>query len=270
MTLDLLAMAPPFLAAARTGLGVWLALASAHWLAGAEVFGEGGPSPWRHMAGRGMLGTVRRRMTVRGLRRWMAAQMILAVLLPFAQSPALAGACLLVALASHAAFLILAGEHGASGAGKIGLIGLAGTLIGTIALARGDAALLLAGCLVSGGQLLICYGVAGVSKLLRSEWRTGDELQGVMAHGTWGAPWAAALVRPRMVAVSASWALMLGEALFPLALLLPEPWLIAALAAMFAFHLATAVVMRLSLFPWAFVATYPAVLLGRVVREALG
>jgi hypothetical protein len=191
----------------------------------------------------------------------------LAAMLLVAGTPALAAACLLAALVSHGGFILVGAEHVASGADKMGMIGLLGSLIGTIGVARGDEDLLLAGCLVSGGQLLLCYHVAGASKLLQREWRSGAELQGVMAHTVWGTPWAAALMRSPAIAWAASWALMLGEALFPLALVLPGPWLMAALAIMFGFHLATALIMRLSLFPWPFLAAYPAVLLlGRWVR----
>ena len=226
--------------------------------------------PWARMGGKGILGLLRRRMSSQLLRLWMGLQFAIGCALLFTVSPPLVSVFLLAALASHGGFILLSGDYGYSGADKMGLIALAGTLIGVFALWTGDAALLLAGCMVSGGQLLICYSVAGVSKLLQRDWRNGAELGGVMAHPIWGAPWAAALVRPRGVALAASWTLMLGEALFPLALLAPEPWLIAALAAMFGFHIATAVVMRLTLFPWAFAAAFPSVLLlGHVVRSVL-
>ncbi len=261
MTADLLALAPPYLSAARIALALWLMLVSAHWLVGAGAFGRDGAMPWARMRGGGRLGRARRRMSTGALRAWMALQLAIAVALLLVASPLLTIACLFAALLSHGGFILISEDHGVSGADKMGLITLAGTLIAMVALAIGDAALLLAGCLVSGGQLLICYTVAGVSKLRQRDWRDGTELLGVMRHAIWGAPWAARLVRPRGIAPAASWALMLGEALFALALLAPEPWLIAALAAMLGFHIATAVVMRLTLFPWAFVAAYPSVLL---------
>jgi hypothetical protein len=270
MTGDLLSEGETYLAAARMALALWLMLVSAHWIAGAGVFGPNGAVPWVRMPGKGVIAGLRRRLSVPLLRLWMAAQMAIAVTLFLSPSPQLAMACLLAALVSHGSFLWLGGDYGSSGADKMGMIVLAGTFVGTAGLMTGDDALLLAGCLVSGGQLLICYMVAGLSKLRQPAWRSGAELKGVLAHAIWGAPWAAALLRPRPVAQAASWVLMLGEALFPLALLLPEPWLIAALAAMLGFHIATALVMRLSLFPWAFAAAYPAVLLlGQVARNAI-
>lgn len=269
MTSDLLSTAPPYLAAARLALALWLMLASAHWIIGARVFGAAGLLPFARMAGRKLRHRLRRRLTMRQLQLWMAAQLVIAVGLLFAASPWLAVVGLLAALVSHGSFIWLNGDYVATGADKMGLIVLAGTAIGTVAIAIGDPALLLAGCLVSGGQLLICYMIAGLSKLRQPAWRSGAELAGVMAHAFWGAPWAARLVRRRGVAIGASWALMLGEALFPLALLGGEQWLILALAAMFGFHVATAFVMRLALFPWAFVTAYPAVLLlGQLVRGA--
>lgn len=270
MTVEILSAGEVSLAAARLALAVWLMLVSAHWIASAGVFGPNGAVSWARMPGKGVLGAVRSRMSVRMLRLWMAVQLAIAVALLFAGSLTLVIACLLAALLSHCCFMVLTRGEGTSGADKMGVIVLAGTLLGAIALVRNDIDLLLAACLVSGGQLLICYHVAGVSKLLQPTWRSGAELQGVMAHPVWGVPWAAAMVHSRTVALLASWALMLGEALFPLALFLPEPWLYAALGVMFVFHLATALIMRLSLFPFAFVAAYPSVLLlGKMVRNGL-
>jgi hypothetical protein len=261
VTGDILDIAGPYLAVARIALALWLMLASAHWIVGAAVFAPDGAIPWAQMPDKGFMGQARRRMSTRTLRVWMVLQFAIAAALLAAASPPLAIACLVAALFSHGGFILLSGNSGSSGADKMGLIVLVGTLIGTVALVTGDAALLLAGCLVSGGQLLICYMVAGVSKLRQAHWRSGAELAGVMAHPIWGAPWAAAVLRPGPVALAASWALMVSEALFPLALLAPEPWLTIALAVMFSFHVATALIMRLTLFPWAFVAAYPSVLL---------
>lgn len=270
MNADLLSTAAPYLAATRIALGLWLMLASVHWIAGASIFEPDGPIPWARLPGGPALRWVRRRMSPRLMRTWMGLHLALAVALLFATAPWLATACLAAALLSHGGFILLCGDHGASGADKIGLIVLAGTLIGTVGLSVGDAGLVLAGCLVSGGQLLLCYMVAGVSKLRQPAWRSGTELAGVMRHAVWGAPWAAGLVQRRGVALFGSWALMLGEALFPLALFATEPVLIAALGAMLTFHIATAIVMRLTLFPWAFAAAYPAVLLlGHVVRGSM-
>lgn len=270
LNIDLLAIAAPYLAAARIALGLWLMLASVHWIAAASIFGPDGALPWTRIPGRPVLRTLRRHMSPRRLRTWMVLQCALAVILLLTPSPSLTITCLLLALISHGGFILISGDHAASGADKIGLIVLAGTLTGMVGLSLGDAQLVLAGCLVSGGQLLLCYMTAGVSKLRQPAWRSGTELAGVMRHAVWGAPWAARLMQRRGVARAVSWLLMLGEALFPLALFASELVLVAALAAMLAFHIATAIVMRLTLFPWAFAAAYPAVLLlGHVVRSAL-
>ena len=76
-----------------------------------------------------------------------------------------------------------------------------------------------------------------------------------------GAPWAAdrLVERPRLRVVL-SWAVILGEVCFPLAVLLPARGVVAVLAVGLAFHLVVAVCMGLNTFVWAFVATYPAVL----------
>ena len=75
----------------------------------------------------------------------------------------------------------------------------------------------------------------------------------------WGHRLPANLLRSNALALTLAWAVMLGEALFPLALLAPPEVLAAALGTMFLFHLATALFMGLNTYPWGFVTAYPAV-----------
>jgi len=64
--------------------------------------------------------------------------------------------------------------------------------------------------------------------------------------------------RPRLL-LAASWAVMLFELLFPLALLHPAA-LVAALAGAALFHLANALLFGLNRFFWVWLAAYPALL----------
>lgn len=261
------------LSAMRVLIGAWMMLAVAQWLVGAGLFAPDGLMPWSALAGqrgRPRVGRVRQRMSVGSLRTILLVQLIAATVLAVVGAPAVTIACLVVLIASQAGLIVLTGEFWADGSAKMGMIAMAGGLLMAIGVRWHDPSVAMAGVIVAGGQLTLSYAVAGFSKLAIGTWRNGSELHRAMAAEAWGLPFAARLTRHRPVALAASWGVMLIEAAFPLALLMPMPWLIAALALMLAFHFATAVFMGLNLFPWAFAATYPAVLvLGRVVHAAL-
>ncbi|MDB5678816.1 HTTM domain-containing protein [Sphingomonas bacterium] len=273
MTAQLLADATTALPAMRLLIAAWMLLAAAQWLTSAGLFAPDGLLPWPALAaqrGRPWIGRVRRRMSVGVLRTILVIQLIAAITLAVGESPDATIVCLTVLIASHAGLIMLSGEFWADGAAKMGMIAMAGALIVAIGVRGHDPAMALAGVIVAGGQLTLSYAVAGFSKLAIRTWRDGSELQGAMAAEAWGHPLVAQLTRHRPVALAASWGVMLLEAAFPLALLAPTPWLVAALGLMLLFHFATAVMMGLNLFPWAFAAAYPAVIvLGRTMHAAL-
>lgn len=274
LTNDFLVDASASLEASRKLIGLWLILSTAQWLVAADVFSDEGPLPWAELGRlrmRPWIGKLRRRMSTPALRAVLAMQLVVAtVLLATTSVPLLVG-CLAWLIASYGGFVLLTGEYWTDGSDKMGMIAMSGTLVTGTGALLGDPALALAGVLIAGGQLTVCYMVAGVSKTFFADWRSGAELAAIMATEAAGTPFAARLVRIRPVALAATWGVILGEALFPLALLMPHGWLLAALGAALLFHVATAICMRLNMFPWAFVATYPAVLLfGRIVRAALG
>jgi len=108
----------------------------------------------------------------------------------------------------------------------------------------------------------LAYITSGATKLSEPAWRSGVALGRVVNLRSFGAPWAADLLLPRpRLRLVLSWAVMLAEVCFPLALLLPAGGIVAVLAAGLVFHLAVALCMGLNAFVWAFVATYPAILL---------
>lgn len=251
----LLGDAAAALGPARILIGLWVVLSAAQWLRVGRS-----PAPWG--AGSGMSPHLLRAVFLvqAGLAAWMMATGSVAVLI----------ACLVLLLASQGALLFVTGVFWADGSEKMAMIAMAGTLLIALGVGvnGGDPALVLAGALLAGGQLALCYVVSGVSKLVVPGWRDGTELTSVMTSRAFGHPGLARLMaRHRAIAVFGSWAVMLAEALFPFALFAPHGWLVAALAALFAFHIGTAVFMGLNKFPWAFAATYPAVLvLGHAVR----
>lgn len=167
--------------------------------------------------------------------------------------------------------LLLSLRSGADGGDKIVAVAASGALLQAIGLQFEAQRFVLAGILWSGGQLTLAYFASGASKLGLVPWRNGQALRAALTSYMWGHRWAAAVVRHASAARLLAWAIILLELAFPLALLLPVPWLCGVLGLFLLFHLAIAVVMGLNHYPWAFAATYPAVvLLGQWLRAGLG
>lgn len=98
-------------------------------------------------------------------------------------------------------------------------------------------------------QSTLSYFVAGWVKLAQPTWRSGEALNEFLAlHRV--------SLRP---GAPAAWALMLFEAVFPMALLSADftvPLLLLAMT----FHLLNALLLGLNRFVWAWLASYPAIL----------
>lgn len=111
-----------------------------------------------------------------------------------------------------------------------------------------------------GLQLVLSYFISGWVKVINPEWRSGRALADVFQFSAY--PVSEALrgwaERPRVLYVM-SWAVMLFELAFPLALATP-PSLVAALALAALFHLANACLFGLNRFFWTWLAVYPALL----------
>lgn len=258
--------------ASRLLLGLWLVLTSAHWLVAAPLFAANGLLPGARLGrvrSAPWLMAARRGVSVGVWRALFAGQMAMGLALACGVGGDMLLACLALAIMLFAISLILTGNHWAGGADKIVMIAMTGTFLSALGLRLGDPALALAGLLWSGGQLALCYAVAGFSKLRDPRWRNGEAIAAILSTGAWGHPFAARLMRHPAMRLAASWAVILLEALFPLGFLVPWPGLALALAGMLAFHVATAIVMGLNRFPWAFACAYPAALaLGQLVGAA--
>lgn len=110
-------------------------------------------------------------------------------------------------------------------------------------------------------QLGLAYTVAGVSKLSSGIWRSGSGLPGIMSTGTYGHPWAyAVLGQHRSLQITGSWAVIGFECAFAPLCLISHPTALVALAAGVAFHAANAMFMGLNNFFLAFLSAYPAML----------
>jgi len=115
-------------------------------------------------------------------------------------------------------------------------------------------------------QACLSYSAAGIAKLVSSQWRTGEAIYGIFNTGTYGMKSVARFLEKRKtMCVLLCWSVIIIETLFPLCLVLPEPWNWAFLVWGALFHLQCAVIMGLNSFLWAFVATYPAIIYVRSV-----
>lgn len=129
----------------------------------------------------------------------------------------------------------------------------------------------LAGTAWTGGQLVIAYFGSGLSKLLLRRWRNGEAPHGALSSFTSGRALTAAFVAHPRRARAFGWMVLLPELLFPFALLLPLPWLVAVLLCFLGFHLVIVWVMDLVAYPIAFAAAYPFVVLASIsLRQVLG
>jgi hypothetical protein len=154
--------------------------------------------------------------------------------------------------------LMLRTSFGNDGADQMCLLVL---LAGAIARASGARpAVLEAALWFIALQACLSYATSGIAKLWGGAWRDGSGIVGILSTHTYGLPALATLFTRRpALAVSVSWMIIASEALFPLVLVAPEPWIPAVLAGGLTFHLGCAVVMGLNTFIWSFAAAYPAI-----------
>jgi uncharacterized membrane protein len=110
-------------------------------------------------------------------------------------------------------------------------------------------------------QLCLSYFTAGIAKLSSPIWRGGAALPGIFGTDIYGHKWVRLLFdRYPILTKAGSWSIISFECTFPIILLGFPLLTVTLLCAGTAFHLSTAVFMRLNTFLWAFIATYPAVM----------
>ncbi|MFW8634252.1 HTTM domain-containing protein [Cribrihabitans pelagius] len=109
-------------------------------------------------------------------------------------------------------------------------------------------------------QLVLSYFISGQVKIMNPEWRAGRALGDVFAFSAY--PVSEGLrgyaARPGLLFMM-SWAVMLFELLFPLALFHREALMLALFTAAL-FHLANACLFGLNRFFWIWLAAYPSIL----------
>lgn len=178
-----------------------------------------------------------------------APRVMLCVLLASGIASALAA----LALFAHS-LLLLHRYQGAynGGSDKMGLLAVFCLCLAQIAPELGLGYLAL--------QLILSYVISGWAKIVNPEWRSGQALEDVFAYSAYPvAGNIAALARHPRLLFLGSWAVILLELAFPLALLSTHA-LIVALVLTAAFHLANAVLFGLNRFLWVWLSTYPALL----------
>lgn len=110
-------------------------------------------------------------------------------------------------------------------------------------------------------QASLAYFVSGVAKLRGRVWRSGDAVPLILSTRSYGFPQIGGFLQHMPWAgKAATWSTIAFECAFPVALFGPLPIVMAMLATGLAFHVASAGLMGLNVFPWAFAATYPAIL----------
>lgn len=241
-------------------LAVWCTLASLELLAVRGAFRPGG------VLGSDLTGLVRGRMNpaILGPRAFAGlAALRLAAGLALPVAGGASAALLLVILAATVLLGIASG--GGDGADKIALVACLAALLIALGLWLGDRRLCLAGLVWAAGQVTIAYVASGAAKLARDFWRDGSALAAAMTSYRSGNRLAAAIVRHRAAALPLAWGVMLVETLFPIALVAPQPVCLAILGMLAAFHVATALVMGLNTYPWAFAATYPCIMAANAI-----
>ncbi|WP_341359139.1 hypothetical protein V5H98_15570 [Georgenia sp. M64] len=162
--------------------------------------------------------------------------------------------CVLAALAIKGR-RVTAGD----GAEQISVIVLLATSL-ALAPVAGEPALNVVALFV-GAMSVLSYVTAGLAKAVSSTWRSGAAIAIIMGSTAYGQPRVAALLDGRpYLGVLLARSTVAFECAFPLVLLAPLPVALALLGVGLMFHLGTAVTMGLNTFVWAFVGTYPAVL----------
>lgn len=109
-------------------------------------------------------------------------------------------------------------------------------------------------------QSCLSYLAAGAAKIVSPYWRDGTAMTGVFRTKTFGQRHVAAVLkRYPILAKAGGWGVILGEMLFPLAMIGNKHVARGLLATGTAFHAGNALFMGLNRFMWAFSATYPSV-----------
>ncbi|GAA3050529.1 hypothetical protein FHS39_000953 [Streptomyces olivoverticillatus] len=169
-----------------------------------------------------------------------------------------AGTALVVLLAATSAAMSLRSPFGNDGADQMTVL-----VFGSAALARlaGTPLAAQAALWFLAAQTCLSYLTAGIAKSSARMWRDGTAIRGIFRTVVYGHARAGAYVaRHPGLATAAGWSVIVTECAFVAVFVTPSPYVYVILAGGLGFHLASAVLMGLNTFTWAFGATYPALI----------
>lgn len=246
-------------------LGLWCLLSTTEWISQLHLFGDRGLLSWRVLSLRShwlyqspLLEPVYHH---RGVAVMLALRLACAVAVIWPLQGWFRVAMLAAIVATGWLFK-LRKWLSEDGSDQMGQVVATGTLLTALGLQWQDLLLSLAGTLLIAGQLTISYFLAGAAKLISLEWRSGRALIGIMGTEGFGHDFAARVASSSAwFSIAFCWLLILGETVFPAAVIGPGPVLEVFLAVFALFHVATALFMGLNTYVWAFLAAYPSVLL---------
>lgn len=105
-------------------------------------------------------------------------------------------------------------------------------------------------------QLSISYIVAGVAKLISSQWRSGLALQGILSTYTYGTSLTKKFfINHKTLSMFFCWSVIIFEIAYPFVLFFYADIYFISIGILF--HLSIAVIMGLNDFVWGFAAAYP-------------
>ena len=109
-------------------------------------------------------------------------------------------------------------------------------------------------------QSCLSYVTAGLPKLFSPTWRNGAAVRATFSHSLTGNAFLSSKPGWNTLSGLLAWSVILGQCLFPLAVLTPWPFGLVFIAWALLFHLSAAAFMGFNTFIWAWAATYPAVI----------
>jgi hypothetical protein len=119
-------------------------------------------------------------------------------------------------------------------------------------------------------QGCLAYAASGLCKLAEPEWRRGTAVLSLFRNWPFTPAWAVRPLGRRPLLVRClTYGTLAMEISFPLALVVGRPWCWVFLGWGLAFHVANLIVLRLNHFPWAYGATYPAIVYCSTVVRTL-
>lgn len=191
----------------------------------------------------------------RGVRLLLLGRVVAAATLVLPVPNRLAAAAADGYLAGTGHLLALRSPYGSDGAESLTTLAMTTAALGRSApSAQGPAVAFL------GAQSMLSYLIAGLAKLASPTWMDGTAIRDVFRTRIFGERRLFAFVRDRpRLRLLIGRSVAIGETVVPLALLLRPRHRRIVLTLLTLFHAGTAVVMGLNRFPWAFMATYPAV-----------